>query len=152
MMGQYDSVFVAEAPDDETIARIALLIEAQGNVRSETHRAFSEADFRKIVSGLPWQAFDGDSASARPARTCQGAGGFEIVKLRHACASVVIVLASAHRARLVAIGYLSTGNGVFLRCSRCVSRFFCCGSRSGADEFSHAAPFAPCCKIRSRRR
>jgi len=53
MMGQYDSVFIAEAPDDETIARIALLIEAQGNVRSETHRAFSETEFRKIVSGLP---------------------------------------------------------------------------------------------------
>jgi len=53
MMGEYDSVFIAEAPDDETIARIALLIEAQGNVRSETHRAFSEAEFRKIVSGLP---------------------------------------------------------------------------------------------------
>ena len=53
MMGEYDSVFIAEAPDDETIARIALLIEAQGNVRSETHRAFSETEFRKIVSGLP---------------------------------------------------------------------------------------------------
>ena len=53
MMGQYDSVFIAEAPDDETIVRIALLIEAQGNVRSETYRAFSEAEFRKIVSGLP---------------------------------------------------------------------------------------------------
>jgi uncharacterized protein with GYD domain len=53
MMGQYDSVFIAEAPDDESIARIALLIEAHGNVRSETHRAFSEAEFRKIVSGLP---------------------------------------------------------------------------------------------------
>ncbi len=53
MMGEYDSVFIADAPDDETTARIALLIEAQGNVRSETHRAFSEAEFRKIVSGLP---------------------------------------------------------------------------------------------------
>ena len=53
LMGQYDSIFVAEAPDDETIARIALLIEAQGNVRSETHRAFSDAEFRKILSALP---------------------------------------------------------------------------------------------------
>jgi len=53
MMGQYDSIFIAEAPDDETIARIALLIEGQGNVRSETHRAFTEAEFRTIVSGLP---------------------------------------------------------------------------------------------------
>ncbi len=53
MMGEYDSVFIAEAPNDETIAKVALLIEAQGNVRSETNRAFSEAEFRKIVADIP---------------------------------------------------------------------------------------------------
>jgi uncharacterized protein with GYD domain len=52
MMGPYDSVFIAEAPDDETVARIALLIEAHGTCAARPI-AFSEAEFRKIVSGLP---------------------------------------------------------------------------------------------------
>ena len=52
MMGQYDG-FLAEAHDDESIARIALLIAAQGNRRSETHRALCEAEFRQLVCGLP---------------------------------------------------------------------------------------------------
>lgn len=53
MMGQYDSMFIVEAPNDETMAKLALLIALEGNVRSETHRAFSQDEFRKIVSGLP---------------------------------------------------------------------------------------------------
>ncbi len=50
LMGQYDSMFIVEAPDDETIATAALAIGALGNVRTETHRAFSEADMKKIVA------------------------------------------------------------------------------------------------------
>lgn len=51
MLGEYDSIFVAEAPSDEVMAKLALLIAAQGNVRTETHRAFSEQEFRKILAG-----------------------------------------------------------------------------------------------------
>ena len=51
-MGRYDIVFVAEAPDDETVARIALSLGSLGNVRSETMRVFSEPEFRKIVGSL----------------------------------------------------------------------------------------------------
>jgi uncharacterized protein with GYD domain len=52
-MGQYDAVAVIEAPDDETVARIALSIGQKGNVRSETLRAFTEDEYRKLVASLP---------------------------------------------------------------------------------------------------
>lgn len=51
-MGGYDLVTVSEAPDDETAARIALAIGAQGNVRTTTLRAFPEAEFRALVKSL----------------------------------------------------------------------------------------------------
>ena len=53
VMGQYDAITFAEAPDDETIAKICLALGSQGNVRSETLRAFSEDEFKKIVAALP---------------------------------------------------------------------------------------------------
>ena len=52
-MGQYDLVVIAEAPDDETIAKFALVTGALGNVSTQTMRAFTEDEFRKIVAGLP---------------------------------------------------------------------------------------------------
>lgn len=53
VMGQYDTVFVLEAPDDETVAKLALAIGSQGNVRTETLRAFTEEEYRKIIAALP---------------------------------------------------------------------------------------------------
>ena len=53
VMGQYDMVAVWEAPDEETAARAALAIGAQGNVRSETMRAFTEDEYRRIIAALP---------------------------------------------------------------------------------------------------
>lgn len=53
VMGQYDFVIVSEAPDDETIARISLTAGSQGGVRSETLRAFTEDEYRKIIAALP---------------------------------------------------------------------------------------------------
>jgi uncharacterized protein with GYD domain len=57
MMGhaQYDSMFLVEAPNDETVSQLALTLEVAGNVRSETHRAFNLEEFRKIVGGVPAQ-------------------------------------------------------------------------------------------------
>jgi uncharacterized protein with GYD domain len=52
-MGQYDLVAIAELPNDEAVARMALAIGGQGNLRSETMRAFTETEFRKIVGSLP---------------------------------------------------------------------------------------------------
>jgi uncharacterized protein with GYD domain len=45
-MGSYDMAVLTEAPDDETFAKIILGLGSLGNVRSETMRLFSEADFR----------------------------------------------------------------------------------------------------------
>jgi uncharacterized protein with GYD domain len=46
-------VAIAELPDDTALARIALALGAQGNVRTESLRAFNEAEYRKIVAELP---------------------------------------------------------------------------------------------------
>jgi uncharacterized protein with GYD domain len=52
-MGRYDAVVISEAPDDDTVAKLALAIGAQGNVSTETLRVFTEDEFRKIVASLP---------------------------------------------------------------------------------------------------
>lgn len=53
VMGQYDLILVSEAPDDETVAKIALTLGSLGNVRTESFRAFKEDEYRKIVASLP---------------------------------------------------------------------------------------------------
>ena len=53
VMGRYDVVVISEAPDDETAAKLALATGMQGNVQSETLRAFSEPEFKRIVAALP---------------------------------------------------------------------------------------------------
>jgi len=53
VMGRYDTVFILQAPDDETVARAALAVGALGNVQTETLRAFTEDEFAKIVAALP---------------------------------------------------------------------------------------------------
>jgi uncharacterized protein with GYD domain len=52
-MGQYDLVVITELPNDDAVARMALALGAQGNIRTETMRAFTEAEFRKIAGSLP---------------------------------------------------------------------------------------------------
>ena len=52
-MGRCDAVVIAEAPDDATMAKIALGGGAQGFIRTETMRAFTEEEYRKIVASLP---------------------------------------------------------------------------------------------------
>ena len=51
--GQYDAIVIAEAPDATTIAKASLALGSRGNVRTETLRAFTEEEFRKIVGALP---------------------------------------------------------------------------------------------------
>ncbi len=51
--GRYDIVTVTEAPDDETATKIVLAIASQGNVRTETLRAYTEAEYRRIIGALP---------------------------------------------------------------------------------------------------
>lgn len=52
-MGSYDIVTITEAPNDEIAAKTALMLGTQGNVRTQTLRAFTEAEFRKLVQSLP---------------------------------------------------------------------------------------------------
>ena len=52
VMGRYDAVVIAEAPDEATVAKLALAVGALGSVRTETMRAFTEDEYRKIVASL----------------------------------------------------------------------------------------------------
>ena len=45
-------VVVGEAPDDKTVAKLALAIGSGGAVRTETLRAFPEDEYRKIIGSL----------------------------------------------------------------------------------------------------
>ena len=52
-MGRYDMVVLADAPNDEVVGKLALAIAAQGNISTETIRAFSEDEYRKMIAALP---------------------------------------------------------------------------------------------------
>jgi uncharacterized protein with GYD domain len=52
-MGQYDAVVISEAPSDEAYSKHILAIGAAGAVRTETLRAFTEPEYRKIIADLP---------------------------------------------------------------------------------------------------
>ena len=52
-MGRYDLVSIIEAPDDESVAKLALVIGSQGAIRTETLRAFPEDEYRQIIAALP---------------------------------------------------------------------------------------------------
>lgn len=51
-MGRYDLVCVIEAPDDETYAKAVLGLGAQGSIGTETLKAFTEDEYRRIVGSL----------------------------------------------------------------------------------------------------
>ena len=51
--GQYDMVAVIDAPDDTAVAKAILAATSQGSITSQTCRAFTEDEYRKIISGLP---------------------------------------------------------------------------------------------------
>ena len=51
--GQQDVVLIAEAPNGDVMAKFALAVSSQGNVRTNTTRGWSQKEFEKIVSELP---------------------------------------------------------------------------------------------------
>ncbi len=53
VLGRYDLVAISDFPSDEAYARAVLTIAAQGDIRTETLRAFSEEEFRQIAATLP---------------------------------------------------------------------------------------------------
>ena len=52
-MGRYDAVTISEAPSDEAYATTLLALASAGAVRTETLRAFTEDEYRKIIAALP---------------------------------------------------------------------------------------------------
>jgi uncharacterized protein with GYD domain len=52
VMGQYDAVAISEAPNDEIVAKLALSSAATGNVRTVTSRAFTEDEYRRIITAI----------------------------------------------------------------------------------------------------
>jgi uncharacterized protein with GYD domain len=51
--GQYDMIAILEAPDDLAAAKAILTSISQGSFTTETCRAFTEDEYRKIIAGLP---------------------------------------------------------------------------------------------------
>lgn len=52
-MGKYDAVLISEFPDDEAAARFLLSTGALGNISTQTMKAFTEPEYRKIIGSLP---------------------------------------------------------------------------------------------------
>ena len=50
--GAYDMLAVVEVPDDATLAAHLLWLGSQGNLRTQTVKAFTEDEFRSIVGKL----------------------------------------------------------------------------------------------------
>jgi len=51
-LGAYDLVLIVEMPNNDKLANFVLKLGSLGNVRSTTLRAYSEDDYRRIISGL----------------------------------------------------------------------------------------------------
>ena len=51
-MGRYDLVCILEARDDESVARALLTLGSQGNIQTETMKAWNEDEYRKITGSL----------------------------------------------------------------------------------------------------
>ena len=52
-MADYDTIFIVEAPNDEVLAKATLMIAQKGNVRTTTIRAFTEAEYKRVIEDLP---------------------------------------------------------------------------------------------------
>ena len=52
-MGRYDMVMICEFPSDEAASAYLLGVSRLGNVRSETLKAFTEAEFGDILATIP---------------------------------------------------------------------------------------------------
>ena len=49
-MGRYDMVVIIEGPSDEAAASLILSIASRGAIRTETMKAFTEDQYREIIS------------------------------------------------------------------------------------------------------
>jgi uncharacterized protein with GYD domain len=51
--GESDMVLIVEAENGDSVAKMALAIGAQGNVRTRMVRAWTESEMAKLISELP---------------------------------------------------------------------------------------------------
>lgn len=51
-MGRYDLIMLLEAPSDDVAATALLSLAAQGNVQTETLKAWNESEYRKITGSI----------------------------------------------------------------------------------------------------
>jgi uncharacterized protein with GYD domain len=51
--GDADIVAIVETPNGDNVAKFAMAVGAQGNVRTRTVRAWSQAEMQKLISELP---------------------------------------------------------------------------------------------------
>jgi uncharacterized protein with GYD domain len=52
-MGQYNAVVIVEAPNDEAVVAGSMSAAQLGFIRAEAMRAFTEEEYKKLVSTLP---------------------------------------------------------------------------------------------------
>lgn len=52
-LGTYDIVVIAEAPNDEAMAKGVLGVVSRGNAKTTTLKAFTEKEFLAVVKGVP---------------------------------------------------------------------------------------------------
>jgi len=51
-MGKYDAVLISEFPNDAASAKFMLSTGSMGNVTTQTMKAFTETEYRKLVASL----------------------------------------------------------------------------------------------------
>jgi uncharacterized protein with GYD domain len=51
--GENDLLILLETPNGDNVAKFALALGAQGNVRTRTARAWPQSEFQKLISELP---------------------------------------------------------------------------------------------------
>ena len=51
--GDSDLLLILDSPSGDNIAKFAMAVGSQGNVRTKTARAWTEAEFVKLISELP---------------------------------------------------------------------------------------------------
>jgi uncharacterized protein with GYD domain len=51
-MGTHDMVIISEAPSDEVVAKAMLTQVSKGGITTQTSRAFTEDEYRKVMGSL----------------------------------------------------------------------------------------------------
>lgn len=51
--GESDLLAILEAPSGDNVAKLAMALGSQGNVRTKTARAWTEEEFARLVAELP---------------------------------------------------------------------------------------------------